>query len=53
MSVVISGFLETDKESSYLLLVPNAKVLIGISLKETSNNCYIVFINNLVELKNP
>jgi hypothetical protein len=38
MSVVIFGFLGTDKVSNYLLLVPNVKVLTGTNLKEPSNN---------------
>jgi hypothetical protein len=38
MSVVIFGFLGTDKVSNYPLLVPNVKVLIGTNLKELSNN---------------
>jgi hypothetical protein len=38
MSVVIFGFLETDKVSNFPLLALNVKVLIGTNLKETSNN---------------
>jgi hypothetical protein len=38
MSVVMSGFPETDKPSNRLLLAPNVKVHTGTSLKETSND---------------
>jgi hypothetical protein len=48
MSVVISGFPEIGKASSYLLLVPDVKVLIGINLRETSNDWlhFLFLINN-------
>jgi hypothetical protein len=36
MFVAIFGFLEIDKVNNYLLPVPDVRVLIGISPKETN-----------------